>query len=196
MDPDLSWLFGIGQAAAANGIPPPSIDSFGDRFNAYAGAPAGPPVQAPGGAPAAITQALEPPQVPMPMARPADAPGVFAFDPGGNGGGAPVVADTTPDLGASLAPEGTAGQKYAGPIGPQQPSGPGSDPKRMNDLLATLRGVQVAQPPAPQRVATPALPRPTGAIQGGQIIALLNALGMAPQAPQLPTTLGQGLGRG
>lgn len=62
--------------------------------------------------------------------------------------------------------------------------------KRITD---TLRGVQMPKPPAPQTVHTPAptLPRPMAGVKGGQLVALLQALGARAQGatPHVPMPL-------
>jgi hypothetical protein len=40
-----------------------------------------------------------------------------------------------------------------------------------------LKGVQAPAPPALQKIATPNAPRPTGTIKGGELMALLAAIG-------------------
>lgn len=66
----------------------------------------------------------------------------------------------------------------------------------VNKLLATLKGVQPPQTSQIQRVGTPAAPKMT-AVQGGQLMALLQALGSAGVSTdglKLPSTLGQAIG--
>lgn len=88
----------------------------------------------------------------------------------------------------SSVPEATIGG--AAPTGA---AGPGFDQR----LLAGMRGVQMPAAPTPQRISTPAAPRPTGAIQPGADVLL--KLLMAAQQPQQarPATmgLGQAIGR-
>lgn len=66
-------------------------------------------------------------------------------------------------------------------------------------LVQALRGMVAPNVPQPQRVSTPSAPHPTGKIEGGGLISLLNHLGMLrgaqmPTSYQLPSTLGAALG--
>ena len=68
-----------------------------------------------------------------------------------------------------------------------------SKPKNGMDKFAeSLKGVKMPASPELQRLGTPAAPRPTGQIKGGDLIALLQALNAAPGASSynLPSTLG------
>lgn len=175
-DEDLSWLFGIGQAAAANGIPPPSIpDNFDQRFQPAMGLP---PVQ---GVPDLPTG----PSMAFASGSPAGglptAPAATAIN-----AAAPIVPQASstnvPDIGQSLEPTQSVGPGVGGPLSlaPPNPGGQTPDLRKAttsgNALLDTLRGVAVPKPPEPQRVATPSLPRQAGTVQSGQLLALLNAL--------------------
>lgn len=62
-------------------------------------------------------------------------------------------------------------------------------------LLSTLRNVKAPEAPTPQRVGTPAAPRPSSPIQSGQLMALLAALGIneGQGGMKLPSTLGAAL---
>jgi hypothetical protein len=64
-----------------------------------------------------------------------------------------------------------------------------------NKLMEALKGVKMPANPELQRVATPAAPRPTTAIKGGDLIALLQSLqaGKPAGGLDLPATLGQAL---
>jgi len=62
-------------------------------------------------------------------------------------------------------------------------------------LADALRGVKMPAGPETQKLGTPAAPRPTGQIKGGEILALLQAMtaGGGGTGYQLPSTLGQAL---
>lgn len=49
------------------------------------------------------------------------------------------------------------------------------------DIQKTLKGVAAPTPPTPQRISSPPPPRPRNAIQSGQLMQLLQAMGAAPQ---------------
>lgn len=78
--------------------------------------------------------------------------------------------------------------------------GPQTQPGAGNALTNALRGVVVPKPPDAQKVSTPAAPRPTAAIKGGELLQLLELLnassnaGAGNQALKLPSTLGGALG--
>jgi hypothetical protein len=108
-----------------------------------------------------------------------------------------------PALGDSLRPR-TAGGPFGGspatnpnlqPLAPT-PASATSGPKPGAGILESLKGVQTLKPPEPQKVATPAAPRPTANVKTGQILALLEALGATGTAGglRLPPTLGAALG--
>ena len=108
--------------------------------------------------------------------------------------------------GPALAP---AGSSIQDPWNPQAPASSGMDASaagaptdKQGDLAmrlkAGLQGVQGMAPPKPQTVHTPAAPRPSTQIQGGQLMALLQALGAGGgaegrRALPMPSTLGQSL---
>lgn len=64
-------------------------------------------------------------------------------------------------------------------------------------IAQTLKGVKMPAAPETQRISTPAAPRPTTAIKGGEILALLNMMGGGGgvEGMKLPSTLGDALGR-
>jgi hypothetical protein len=67
-----------------------------------------------------------------------------------------------------------------------------SKPDGMGKLAETLKGVKMPASPELQRLGTPAAPRPTTQIKGGDLIALLQSLNASPGASSynLPSTLG------
>lgn len=68
---------------------------------------------------------------------------------------------------------------------------------KLDKFAEGLKGVKAPANPELQRVSTPAAPRPTNSIRGGELMALLQLLGgPSGAAPQLPTTLGGALRRG
>lgn len=105
-------------------------------------------------------------------------------------------------LGSVLEPHPpvTTGSANAAPVGPPI-ADTSSVSKRSSgdDLLKTLRGVQMPKPPEVQKVSTPHAPalRP---IQSGGLAELMASLGVGPQQAfpglKLPSTLGQALGGG
>lgn len=110
-------------------------------------------------------------------------------------------------------PEPAAGM-VGGPPGPPQVGGAGVPRMGMDPaaapaaqppggggpaLVQALRGMVAPNVPQPQKVSTPSAPHPTGKIEGGGLISLLNHLGMLrgaqmPTSYQLPSTLGAALG--
>lgn len=66
--------------------------------------------------------------------------------------------------------------------------------------LAGLAGMARPQTPQPQKVSTPAAPRPTSQIKSGELMQLMSSLGLMGGVPQmadqykLPSTLGAALG--
>lgn len=78
----------------------------------------------------------------------------------------------------------------------QSASGEEKKGDKTPSLADSLRGVKAPASPELQRLGTPAAPRPTNQIKGGEIIALLQAMnagGAAAGNYQLPSTLGQAL---
>lgn len=108
-----------------------------------------------------------------------------------------------PTAGATPVP--TIGPPAAAPVPPAAPTLdpfsaelPGAAPQNSNmadRLLSTLRNVKAPEAPTPQRVGTPAAPRPSSPIQSGQLLALLAALGVGEgqSGMKLPSTLGAAL---
>jgi hypothetical protein len=103
-----------------------------------------------------------------------------------------VIAASAPgSAGAMLDPQPASSV----PMPPNRPMGPPMDispsaapttemsaqsgqPGLGQRLQSALRGVQAPPTPTPPRVATPSVPAPRGQIKGGELFALLNALGM------------------
>lgn len=169
----------IAKNAAARGVPPPPVDlrpSWADARGADFG-----------GVGAALTGTT----VPMPKPR----PGIMAQggDEGPVGptsvGGAPLAAAGPTSLGGPNGHTPLSGAKPAG-----------AKPDGKDRLLEGLKGVKAPDAPALQRLGTPAAPRPTTAIKGGDIIALLQSLGAVGGGgggggAGLPPTLGAALRR-
>lgn len=155
---------------------------------------------------------LAPP--PPPVQPTPSVPGLGAlFDPTGGmtpadyGGGSNIPQTQTP--GTALPParpdSAPAGGFYGGSPGSNAAlkpvdGGPQTQPGAGNALTSALRGVVVPKPPDAQKVSTPAAPRPTAAIKGGELLQLLELLnassnaGAGNQALKLPSTLGGALG--
>lgn len=128
----------------------------------------------------------------------------------------PTALDTGPtDIGAALAgsvpmprPRPMPGDiqgPATGPGAPMDISTPGAQAnptgmpeKSMSDkLMETLKGVKMPAGPELQRLGTPAAPRPTTQIKGGDLMALLAAAGGGQGSQgidyKLPSTLGMAL---
>lgn len=121
----------------------------------------------------------------------------------------PPPVDIAPgDVGAAL-----TGRTMASPVRRPQ-TGPGApmditseaqkasvdgapSQKPGNGFMDALKGVKAPTAPQNQRISTPAAPRLTASIKGGDIIALLQSLnaGGAKGGLDLPSTLGQALMR-
>lgn len=128
-------------------------------------------------------------------------------------GGSPDIAQSFASAGVPPPPLPPLGESLAGPLpqegfyggspetnpnlrpigGPASPSTPGRNP-----LVDTLRGVSAPAAPKPPEVGTPAAPRPTGRIEGGQLLQLMNLLnpGARAPAPVLPQSLLAAIGGG
>lgn len=82
---------------------------------------------------------------------------------------------------------------------PEGAPGSAAPESRRPDLAEALRGLKAPQAPTPQTVRSPAAPHPTNRIQGGELLAMLQALGVGrgggQQRPMLPPTLGSLIGR-
>jgi hypothetical protein len=78
---------------------------------------------------------------------------------------------------------------------PTDVSAQSKDGGKLDKFAAALKGVQAPKGPELQRLGTPAAPRATTAIKGGDIIALLQAInaGQAGSNYNLPSTLGAAL---
>lgn len=102
-------------------------------------------------------------------------------------------AGETPSLGASLEPKGADGSS---PEDTTEVSSKNKDSTWDQRLLAAFKGVKPIAAPEPPRVGTPAAPRATGQIRGGNLMALLAALGQqqqgqnVPRVPTLPNVWG------
>ena len=69
------------------------------------------------------------------------------------------------------------------------PAGPGMQTK-LGNLATAMKGVQAPPAPQQQRISTPSVPGPRGQVKGGNIMALLAALGSAqPQIPSLASAV-------
>lgn len=74
---------------------------------------------------------------------------------------------------------------------------PAAAGEKKGTFLDALKGVKAPPNPELQKISTPAAPRVSTAIKGGDLQALLLALNAAPGAGglKLPSTLGQAIGR-
>jgi hypothetical protein len=166
MDPTLfPFLFGEGFGGGA-GAPPPAPAPFPP--NPFTG----PGFSNPGAMDAALAGA------------PYQPPGAVAGSVGGNVANAPgpPMSLAPPNPGSmatvpgSTPPPGLAqAQAAGGNLG--------------NALQNAMRGVQAAQPPAPQKVATPHAPQ-LGKVPPSELINMLSSLGIGPQQ-----AVGLGFGR-
>lgn len=76
----------------------------------------------------------------------------------------------------------------------QRASAAAPEAKPGNPLMDAFKGVKAPANPEIQRIASPATPKPSTAIKGGEIIALLQSLAQGKQGGlDLPSTLGQAL---
>lgn len=110
-------------------------------------------------------------------------------------------------LGASMEPMPlpTARPQMAAPavgapldLTPPNPTPVNPQPaKPVGGGLQSLRGVQAPAAPELQRISTPPPPRPTSAVKGGELLALLQMLQqpVGPVDRKLPSTLGAAIGR-
>ena len=79
---------------------------------------------------------------------------------------------------------------------PTDVSAKAKDPSKLDKFAEGLKGVRAPANPELQRISTPAAPRPTNNIKGGELMALMQTLyGGGPAQPQLPPTLGAALRR-
>ena len=106
------------------------------------------------------------------------------------------------DVGGALdpmAPQAAPGTPLPTPD-PRKSSGAGTDPAGLaagkSQLLSTLQGLKAPAAPVPQKVSTPnsAVPGPHGSIKGGNLIALLTALGGQVPTTKIPLSIGATLG--
>lgn len=118
----------------------------------------------------------------------------LAFVP--NSGGTPSLGDslqpTQPpaNVGVPLPTPRPVGAGPGAAANAQAPGGTG------DKLLDALKGLKAPAAPTPQKVSTPnsAVPAAHGSIKGGNLIALLAALGQANPTAKVPLPLGQVLG--
>lgn len=117
--------------------------------------------------------------------------------------------DMGPELGSALLGNTTTGGPSVGaPMDIKTEAQRGSETTDMSaqskdkekdktpSFADSLRGVKAPAGPELQRLATPAAPRPTNQIKGGEILALLQAMNAGGQGVSnyaLPSTLGQAL---
>jgi len=61
----------------------------------------------------------------------------------------------------------------------------GKSAQKGNSILETLKGIKLPAPPqaAMPSIRSPAAPTPHGTIQGGQLLQLLNAMGLSDRPP-------------
>jgi hypothetical protein len=200
----------------------PQYDEQGIQIGGPAGAPANP--FGPSPIPANVAKGPFPntPQAPLAATIPQNVspvsmtPEALAANAAARGVPPPPV-DLAPDagptdVGAALTgntvplprprPQGTDVGAQSRPGAPMditsdaQKAGAGADGKKPS-FLDALKGVKAPPNPEVQKISTPAAPRPTTAIKGGDLMALLTALNAAPGAGgiKLPSTLGQALGK-
>lgn len=107
--------------------------------------------------------------------------GVLGAQPQSPAGAATPAAPAGPpmSLGDSLVPTPTPRPMAAGPsattdMSASSPTGPNMAQR----LQGALRGVQMPAAPTPNRVGTPSVPGPRGQVKGGELLQLLQALGM------------------
>jgi hypothetical protein len=132
---------------------------------------------------------------------PGDTPYRMPDQPGGVNPYTDWQAGTSTDMAASagapaspVSPSGVPKPQTSTDMSSQgkQPEGEKPAPS----LADSLRGVKAPAAPDLQRLGTPAAPRPTNQIKGGEILALLQAMNAGGQGVsnyQLPSTLGQAL---
>jgi hypothetical protein len=146
---------------------------------------------------ASLLSSVPPEQIPQTMASwGLSPPSLDAIPPGTPGASpweqqaAPQAPQMAPSMGGPtpIASSTTLGQSSAAQV-------PGS----VSPLVGALRGMVAPNVPQPQRVSSPNAPRPTGHVQSGGLINLLQHLGMLrgaqmPTSYQLPSTLGAALG--
>lgn len=118
--------------------------------------------------------------------------------------------DPGPELGSALLGNNTTtgGPSVGAPMDIKTPvqqqaeaastdvSAQSKDKDKTPTFADALKGVKAPAGPELQRLATPAAPKPTGQIKGGELLALLQALNVGGAAAgnyQLPSTLGQAL---
>lgn len=161
--------------AAARGIPPPPVDLQPQNTNVGAaltgtGLPGDTPYRMPDQA--AVTDWRN--GVDQDMTRTPGAPA------------APVTASGSPNPNA--APSGNTEVSASKKTG---------DKDKTPSFTDALKGVKMPAGPELQKLGTPAAPKPTNQIKGGDLIAMLQALGAGGAAAgggmSLPSTLGQAL---
>lgn len=115
-----------------------------------------------------------------------------------------VGAAQQPSLGGALEPQPSVASPMGLPAGQGEvPSGAAPAPgatatnPNANSLVAGLSNLKAPAPPVAQRVSTPnpQVPGPHGAIKGGNLIALLTALGGQVPTSKVPLGLGGQIGR-
>jgi hypothetical protein len=107
----------------------------------------------------------------------------------------------TPGLGDSLNPAtppagGGVPLPTPRPQGANDPNAMAQAPDKAAGFLKALQGVKAPPAPTPQKVSTPSAPlgHATSAIKGGNLIALLTALGGQVPTTRVPLSLGPALG--
>lgn len=202
MFPEIDW------GMIASGMPTPQALGFEDRFNAARPQGVAPnlmqsPISPEMLASQAAARGVPPPPVDLtPPIRMPDEGAVDAWrkgvdaDMGGKPGevGAALTGKT---VGAPMDIRTPVQQQADAAASSTDISAKKKEPGAMDNFAKTLSGVKAPPNPETQRISTPAAPRPTNSIKGGDLVALLQGLyGGQAGAPQLPSTLGAALRRG
>ena len=202
---DIDW----GQIASGMGTP--GVPDFNARFNGQQPLPPmlpQPSMQSPISPEAlasnAAARGVPPPPVDLAPGPPMRMPSPDAVQDWRNGVDA-SMGGKPGEVGAALTGQ-TAGpmditsqaQKagVAAQSGSTDVSAQSKDKSKLDKFAEALKGVQAPKSPELQRLSTPNAPRPTTQIKGGDIIALLQAMGQQAGGGtgySLPSTLGAAL---
>lgn len=201
-----------GQIASGMQTPDPNDPNFQQRFGAAfpqtgAAAPAPPPMPVAGQSPispealaaTAAARGVPPPaaDIAPPYRLDSTATDQWRNSPDSMGpGGSDVGAALTGKTIGAPTDIRTDTQKTA-EAAPTDVSAKAKDPKQ-GAFAEALRGVKAPPAPEIQRLGTPAAPKITGSLKGGELMALLQTLnaGGGGAGLTLPSTLGQAIRRG